>query len=212
MSEMESGLELRHRVVGPWPMNAYALICPNTRVSVLFDPGADPEALETMLAGSRPAAILLTHSHFDHIDALDEMRSRLKAPVMCHAGPHVDDVQLSADRHLDSGDKVQVGDFALRVFHAPGHTDDQICFLLENDQRAIVGDTIFEGGPGKTWSPAGFNMTRQTLRKVILPWPDETVCYPGHGPSFRLGDQRQAIEEFLAKDHGRFFGDATWDM
>ena len=54
----------------------------------------------------------------------------------------------------------------------------------------IVGDTIFEGGPGKTWSPEGFQTTLTTLRKVVLPWPDETVCYPGHGPSFRLGDQR----------------------
>jgi glyoxylase-like metal-dependent hydrolase (beta-lactamase superfamily II) len=52
----------------------------------------------------------------------------------------------------------------------------------------------------------------KTLRNVVLPWPDETVCYPGHGPSFRLGDQRAAIEAFVGKDHGRFFGDAAWDM
>lgn len=212
MSELESRLELRHREVGPWPMNAYALVCPNTGASVLIDPGADPGMLEEMVAASDPVAILLTHSHFDHIDALDEMRSRLRAPVLCYAGPHVDDVRLAADRHLDTGDRVQVGDFALRVFHAPGHTDDQICFLLENDHRAIVGDTIFAGGPGKTWSPDGFDTTQQTLRRVILLWPDETICYPGHGPSFRLGDQRPAIEAFLAKDHGQFFGDATWDM
>ncbi|UCG26595.1 MAG: MBL fold metallo-hydrolase [Chloroflexota bacterium] len=205
-------MELRHREVGPWPMNSYALVCPNTGASVLFDPGANPGALEEMLSGSEPTAILITHTHFDHIDALDALRSRLEVPVMSHAGPHVDDVRLSADRHLDTGDTVQVGDFVLRVLHAPGHTADQICFLLENDHRAIVGDTIFEGGPGKTWSPAGFDITRQTLRQVVLPWSDETICYPGHGPSFRLGDQRPAIEAFLAKDHGRFSGDATWDM
>jgi glyoxylase-like metal-dependent hydrolase (beta-lactamase superfamily II) len=212
MSEDDARLELRQREVGPWPMNTYALICPNTGASVLFDPGADPDVLEEMLAGSDPVAILLTHTHFDHVDALDEMRARLNVPLMCHAGPHVDGLQLDADRHLDTGDRVVVGDFALKVFHAPGHTEDQICFYLDDDHRVIVGDTIFEGGPGKTWSAQQFEVTCQTLRQVILPWPDETICYPGHGPSFRLGDQRQAIEAFLARDHGRFFGDATWDM
>jgi hypothetical protein len=47
---------------------------------------------------------------------------------------------------------------------------------------------------------------------VVLKWDDDTVCYPGHGPSFRLGDIRAAVKRFLARDHGRFFGDATWDM
>jgi glyoxylase-like metal-dependent hydrolase (beta-lactamase superfamily II) len=87
-----------------------------------------------------------------------------------------------------------------------------LCFALEGDPRVVVGDTIFEGGPGKTWSAEDFQTTLQTLRQVILAWPDETVCYPGHGPHFRLGDRRAAIEAFLRKDHGEFCGDATWDM
>jgi glyoxylase-like metal-dependent hydrolase (beta-lactamase superfamily II) len=193
-------------------MNTYALVCPNTLASVLIDPGADPAVLEAMLAASTPTAILLTHTHYDHISVLDEIRVHLKVPVMCHSGPHVDGLKLEADRHLDTGDLVPVGDFALSVYHAPGHTADQICFYLVDDHRAIVGDTIFEGGPGKTWSPEGFDTTRQTLREVVLAWPDETICYPGHGPSFCLGDHRSAIETFLSKDHGRFYGDATWDM
>ncbi len=212
MSQKEPRLELRHWEVGPWPMNTYALVCPNTLASVLIDPGADPDLLHAMLAGSVPSAILLTHTHYDHVNALAEMRVELKAPVMCHAGPHVDDLQVNADRHLATGDVVSVGDFELKVYHTPGHTEDQICFYLVGDQRAIVGDTIFEGGPGKTWSPEGFETTCRTLKQVVLSWPDDTICYPGHGPSFRLGDQRPAIEAFLAKDHGRFFGDATWDM
>jgi hydroxyacylglutathione hydrolase len=205
-------MELRHRAVGPWPMNSYALICPETGESVLFDPGANPETLTEMLAGSRPVAILLTHTHPDHIGALEEMRRQLQVPLMCHPGPHFGDVTLTADRHLRTGDTVSVGRHRLRVVHSPGHIDDQICFLVEDDHRVIVGDTIFEGGPGKTWSPAGFRQTLQTLRQIVLTWPDETVCYPGHGPSFRLGDRRAAIEAFVVKDHGEFFGDATWEM
>ena len=193
-------------------MNTFALVCPTTNESVLIDPGAEPETLLEMLGGSQPVAILLTHTHPDHVSALDEMRERLEAPLMAHPGPHYGDMTLGAERHLTTGDSVKVGVHSLRVYAAPGHIDDQICLALENDNRVIVGDTIFEGGPGKTWTVAGFRKTLGTLRDVVMPWPDETVCYPGHGPHFRLGDQRAAIEAFLAKDHGAFYGDATWDM
>jgi hydroxyacylglutathione hydrolase len=213
----ENRLELRTREVGPWPMNAYTLICPDTRESVLIDPGADPEGLLELLADSDPVAILLTHSHPDHVGALEEMRDRLDVPVMAHAGPHFEGVTLEADRRLSHGDQVSVGAHTLNVVHTPGHIDDMICFALwdeddDGDHRIIVGDTIFEGGPGKTWSAAGFETTLRTLRETVLSWPDDAVCYPGHGPSFRLGDIRAAIAAFLARDHGAFFGDATWEL
>ncbi|MGB3712918.1 MAG: MBL fold metallo-hydrolase, partial [Candidatus Promineifilaceae bacterium] len=123
-------LELRMKEVGPWPMNAYALVCPTTTDSVLIDPGADPDTLIDLLGGTIPVAILITHSHFDHIDQLDEMRRRLNVPVMAHSGPHSDGIELSADRHLDDGDVVVVGNHNLRVYYAPGHINDQICFAL----------------------------------------------------------------------------------
>lgn len=210
-------LELRTREVGPWPMNTFALVCPLTRQSVLIDPGADPEKLIELLADSDPCAILLTHSHLDHVGALGEVRTRLDVPVMAHPGPNFAKMGLQADRWLSHGDEIGVGQCTIRVYHTPGHTSDLVCFALQDDvgrgeQRVIVGDAIFEGGPGKTWSAQDFKTTLQTLREIILAWPDGTVCYPGHGPSFRLGDKRAAIEAFLARDHGDFFGDATWDM
>jgi hydroxyacylglutathione hydrolase len=217
MRDTEARLELRTRQVGPWPMNSYALICPTTGESVLIDPGAEAESLLELLSASVPVAVLLTHTHPDHIGALDEVRERLTVPLMAHAGPHFGGVELNINRHLDHGDTVQVGEHHLCVYHTPGHIDDLICFALwdqdgEGDHRVIVGDAVFEGGPGKTWSAEGFQTTLQTLSEVILAWPDDALCYPGHGPAFRLGDKRATIESFIAKDHGDFFGDATWEM
>lgn len=207
-----SKLDLRKRAVGPWPMNTYALVCPETGESILIDPGAEPETLAAMLGDSRPIAIVLTHTHPDHVGALDEMRDRLQVPLMAHPGPHMQEIMPEPDRELGDGESVAVGNHRLRVQYTPGHIEDQICLAIENDSRVIVGDTIFEGGPGKTWSAEQFQTTLQTLQNVVLSWPDDTICYPGHGPSFRLGDIRADVEAFVSRDHGEFFGDAEWDM
>ncbi len=204
----EQRLELRSRTVGSWPMNTYALICPHTGQSVLFDPGAEPASLAEMLAGSTPIAILLTHTHPDHVGALEEMRQRLSVPIFGH--PNAIQNGFALDRTLTTGDQVTVGVHTLQVDEAPGHIDDQICFVLQDDTRAIVGDTIFAGGPGRTRSAEAFRTTLHTLRTVVLTWPDETICYPGHGPHFRLGDIRAQVEAFVQRDHGDFYGDAEW--
>ncbi len=207
-----SALELRMRAVGPWPMNTYVLVCPATRSSILFDPGADPETLHTLLADTQPIAIALTHTHADHIGALNEMLDDLHVPLLAHPGPHVNDLQLPTTRILHAGDHIHLGQHQLRVYATPGHTQDMLCFAIEHDQRVIVGDTIFAGGPGRTWSAADFQTTLATLRNVILAWPDATTCYPGHGPAFTIGEKRAQIEAFLARDHGDFYGDATWEQ
>lgn len=205
-------LQLRTEQVGPWSMNTYALICPETGESVLIDPGDDPDTLSSMLSGSQPVAILLTHTHGDHIGALDEMRNRLDVPVIAFDGPHFGDIAIVVDQSLRDGETVRVGKHTLRAQRVPGHVIDHLCYHLEDDKRSIVGDTLFEGGPGRTWNEEQFQETLETLRHIVLAWPDDTICYPGHGPSFRLGDIRPRIEAFLVKDHGDFFGDAEWEM
>ena len=207
-------LKLNTQQVGPWGMNSYVLICDQTKESVLIDPGGDPDKLNVMLANSKPAAILLTHTHIDHVMALEAMLDQLDVPLLLHAGEHAADFQMPDCEHsfLADNDSFIFGAQTLHVRYAPGHIGDQICFLIDGEQRIIVGDTIFAGGPGKTWSTEGFQQTLKTLKNVVLPWSDDSICYPGHGPSFRLGDIRPQVEAFIAKDHGDFFGDAEWGM
>ncbi len=208
---MTNVLELRSQTVGVLATNAYVLVCPETRHSVLIDPAAEPSVLQQLLHDTTPVALLLTHSHADHIGALRELRERLRVPLLAHGGPHVRGATIHDDRALGDGERVAVGNHELIVRYTPGHTEDMLCFLLADDHRAIVGDTIFDGGPGKTDTPEDFGVTLYTLRTVVLSWHDDTICYPGHGPAFRLGDRRAAIESFLDKDHGNFCGDASWD-
>ena len=82
-------------------MNSYVLVCPATRQGVLIDPGAEPEMLLVMLADTEPIGILLTHTHPDHMGALEEMRTRLRVSVMAHPGPHFEGMRLDVDRTLE---------------------------------------------------------------------------------------------------------------
>jgi glyoxylase-like metal-dependent hydrolase (beta-lactamase superfamily II) len=207
---MTSQLILKSAAVGPWPMNSYAVICTETKQSLLIDPGAEPETLLALLDNSTPVAIFLTHAHHDHVGALAEMKTQLNVPVYMHPGDSP--MAVSADIWLAGGETIKVGRHALQAIHTPGHTSGMVSLMLP-DQRVIVGDTIFQGGPGRTWSPHFFKLTLQTMREVIFRWPDETECFPGHGSSFRLGDERPVFEAFLRREHpADLYGDVTWAM
>lgn len=198
--------------VGPWQMNAYALICPHTQQSAILDPGDDADLLIEAVQGTTPMAVLLTHTHPDHVGALAETVRRLNVPLYAHPlakdSKHMPDLRYTS---LSQGDTFTLGEHIFRVHETPGHIPDQICFIADTDPVAMVGDTIFDGGPGRTNSAADFRTTLETLRKVVLGWNDDLICYPGHGSSFRLGDRRAQIEAFVNADHpADFSGDAEW--
>ncbi len=201
--------KLLTQAVGPWPMNTYVVICQETATSAVIDPGAEVETILALTAGTRLDKILLTHGHFDHVDALDELLEAAPAPVYLHPADAAH-FKLAFDVPLAEGLQIPVGERALTAIHAPGHTPGQTCFDL-GDGRIVSGDTIFVGGPGKTWSPAEFAITMKTMQEIVFNWPDTTQFFPGHGPSGFIRQERPAFEAFLARGwDDNVYGDVTW--
>lgn len=208
--------EIRTQAVGPWPMNTYVVLCTESRISAIIDPGADAERILALASGTKIDKILLTHAHPDHVGALAQVKAATGAPVYLHpaeaqtiAGWFDEDDALVYDVPLADGDVVRVGNLHLRAVHTPGHTPGMISFVV--DHRIIVGDTLFVGGPGRTWSANDFATTMHTMREIVFRWPDQTEFYPGHGPAGTIGQERPAFEAFLARGWpDDLQGDVTW--
>jgi hydroxyacylglutathione hydrolase len=202
--------ELYKLEVGPWPVNAYLVVDKNTRSSAIIDPGADLPAILVKAAGTQVVAILVTHGHPDHVGALAEAKAATGAPVYLHPA-EAEKFGLLYDKPLADGQRIGIGEAELRAIHAPGHTPGMICFDL-GDARVIVGDTLFTGGPGRTWSAQDFETTMRTMQEIVFAWPDETRFYPGHGPDGLIGQERPAFEAFLRRGWpAGLQGDVTWE-
>ncbi|MBC8497237.1 MAG: MBL fold metallo-hydrolase [Chloroflexi bacterium] len=202
--------KLLTQAVGPWPMNTYVVICEETKTSAIIDPGADAEKILALTEGTRVDKILLTHGHFDHVQALERVQEATNAPVYLHPAD-AQEFGLAFDVALEGGQQIPVGNLVLKAIHTPGHTPGQICFDL-GDGRIVVGDTIFVGGPGKTWSPEDFNTTMKTMQETVFIWPDETQFFPGHGLSGVIGVESPAFENFIARGWPHDLqGDVTWE-
>ncbi len=201
--------QLIQRAVGPWPMNTYVIVDTATETSVIIDPGAEADTILSLVEETNVDKILLTHGHGDHIMALDEIIEATGAPVYLHPKDAAH-FELSFDLPLQDGELIPVGKLNLEVIHTPGHTPGQCCFDLK-DGRIVVGDTIFVGGPGHTWSPNDFKLTMQTMQNIVFQWPDATEFFPGHGPSGKIGKERPAFESFLSRSWpADLEGDVTW--
>jgi glyoxylase-like metal-dependent hydrolase (beta-lactamase superfamily II) len=203
-------LKLIKQAVGPWPMNAYILIDEETNTSAIIDPGADAETILALTDGTQVAAIFITHGHADHVGALAEVKSASNAPV--YMNPiDAEGFKLNFDQPLQDGQQVAIGNQQLRAIHTPGHTPGLTCLDL-GDGRILVGDTIFVGGPGKTWSGEDFATTMRTMQQIVFTWPDETRFFPGHGPSGMIGQERPAFKAFVARGWSpKLHGDVTWE-
>lgn len=174
---------------------------------VVVDPAGDAARLLAAIGDSDVAAVVLTHGHFDHLGAADEVRRATGAPLAVHRAdaPWItspagtggllfgfDASAAEADRLLDDGDAVVAGGLTLRVLHTPGHTPGGICLLAEREGHLFSGDTVFAGSVGRTDFPGGdARALARSIGERLSPLPDDTVVHPGHGPDTTIGRERR---------------------
>lgn len=204
----DDAIRIERLELGPFGTNAYIVTCQETRDSVLVDTPAEANMIMVRLKNTRPAYILLTHNHSDHIGALAELQALLKVPLAAHA---LDAGNLSAapEMLINDGDTISLGDLKLEVLHTPGHTPGSLCFRV--GRYLLSGDTIFLGGPGKTSSPAAFGQIIKSITEKIFILPDDTQIYPGHGTSTVLRKEKEEFAVFASRPHEPgLCGDVLW--
>ena len=204
----DNAIQIERLELGPFGTNAYIVICQKTRDSVLIDAPAEPNTIMDRLKSTNPKYILLTHNHMDHIGALAQLQARLKVPLATHA---LDARNLPSppEMLLSDGDAVSFGNLKFEVLHTPGHTQGSLC--LRVGRYLISGDTIFPGGPGKTWSPAGFKQIIKSITGKIFVLPDDTQIYPGHGDSTMVKKVKDEVAIFSSRPHNPdLCGDVLW--
>lgn len=201
-------IQIERLSLGPFGTNSYLLICQKTGASVIVDAPGDAEKVLKRLEGTHPKYILMTHNHMDHVDALAALKSALNVPLAAHEDD-AGGLPVKPEQFLNDGDTISFGEIQLKVLHTPGHTPGSLCFLT--DSYLISGDTIFPGGPGKTWSPDDFKKIVESLTNKIFTLPDETHVYPGHGDATVLKKEKHEFEAFSSKPHDPdLCGDVVW--
>ena len=165
----------------------------------IVDPGQEPGRITDLLAkkGLEPAAILLTHGHFDHIGAIPGLLEKFpNLPVYLHEkdvpmiGHPLNQLPpeyppFQKPRNLVSLDKLEDLD-ELEVLETPGHTPGGVCYYFPKDKLLLSGDTLFAGSVGRTDLPGGDMATLMDSLQKLTALPDDTLVIPGHGMHTRI--------------------------
>ena len=198
------GLVITKLAVGPMSNNAYLLRCTATGEGLLIDAANEADRLATLvrLGGPPVAAVLTTHQHRDHWEALEAVVADADAAV--YAGEaDADALPVAVDLRLEDGDSITVGDVSLSIIGLRGHTPGSVAVLYndpEGPPHLFTGDSLFPGGVGRTTSPEDFtSLLDDVSTRVFDVLPDDTWFYPGHGDDSVLGAERPHLAEWRAR-------------
>lgn len=194
------------REVGPLSANCYIVADEEAKEAVVVDPGGEGDMIAELCRqqGLAVRYIINTHGHADHILGNAALKEATGAQLLVHEADKemLTSAQLSLaayvgeqgklippDRILREGDELPLGALVLKILHTPGHTPGGICLAVEN--ALFTGDTLFAESVGRTDFPGGSHMQLlDSIKTKLYTYPDDTVVYPGHGPSTTIQQEK----------------------
>ena len=209
-------MDVRVFTVGPVAENCYLFRRDDSDRALIVDPGDEPEKLLAAIdeMGIELEAILLTHTHFDHIGAVAPIAKATGAPVWC---PEIETAVLAdinsfvpwpgfgpfesyeADHTVSGGEKLELAGMEIDVIFTPGHSPGHVTYSIPGEAAIFSGDVLFQGSVGRTDLPGGDWATLlESIRTLVDSHPPETTVYPGHMGVTTLGAER-ASNPFLAE-------------
>lgn len=194
-------------MVGPVQTNCYVAVHQDTKEALIVDPGDCAKQLAERIrnSGYTPVAVLLTHGHFDHAGAAEELAKEFGISIYAHEAEKetLESVKLNAswmmgrsetyhaDIYLKDEQEIDLAGFHIRVFHTPGHTVGGCCFYLPYEDVVFTGDTLFCQSVGRTdFEKGSMSDLVRSIKGKLMPLPDQTIVYPGHNEGTTIEQER----------------------
>jgi glyoxylase-like metal-dependent hydrolase (beta-lactamase superfamily II) len=203
-------IDVRMFTVGPVQENCYIVRRPGSANAVVVDPGDEADRILGALQAlevDAVEAILLTHTHFDHIGAVAPVARATGAPVYC---PELETQVLAnimdyvpwpefgpfesyqADHPIKGGETLDLADLKFEVAFTPGHSPGHVSFYDREHDALFSGDVLFQGSVGRVDLPGGdWPTLLASIESLVNAYPGETTVYPGHMGLTTLGTERE---------------------
>ena len=201
-------IEIKSMTLGMVATNCYLIINKETKEALLIDPADNALRISNVIEENvcTLKAILLTHGHFDHIMALNELKKRYNVPVYAHE--EEEDVlkqsslnmscmigqiyTTQADIYVKDGEHLKLAGLDIIVLHTPGHTKGGVCYYLPEEKVLMSGDTLFHCSIGRTDFPTGsMSQLVRSVKEQLFVLPDDVQVYPGHDSVTSIGYEKQ---------------------
>ena len=208
-------MDIRMLTVGPVAENCFVLRREGADRGLIVDPGEEAERILATVddLGIGIDAILLTHTHFDHVGAVAPVARATGAPVYCPEleVPVLADIMsfvpwpgfgpyesYDADETVSGGERLELAGMEIDVIFTPGHSPGHVTYSIPSERALLSGDVLFQGSIGRTDLPGGHASTLMgSLRTLVDGFDDQTEVYPGHMGTTTIGAER-ATNPFLA--------------